>query len=132
QQYGPERRGEGVRQYRDLVRQLARSMELADVGDEVARPAAADAGVVADHRPAADRALGRAAAEPVLAAGARGARLEAALHARQHRVHDHALADAPPLDPGPDLGDPTHVLVPEGERERAKRLERERVVRRDR
>src|SRR5690606_27525191 len=34
----------------------------------------------------------------------------------------------PPFDRGPHLRDPAHVLVPEGEGERAERLERERIV----
>ena len=97
------------------------------------RPAAARTWRVADHGAATDRAFTCATTEAVLPALACGATWEEpALFACEHRVHDHTLPNTPIGDARTDLADHTNVLVAERERVRAKRLEREGIVCRDR
>src|SRR5690606_36130423 len=116
----------------DLVGERAGAVELAHVGDEVASPPAAGQGVVPDHRPGPEGAVGGAAAEPVLAAGAGAAdRVDPALAAGEHRVDDDAVAYLPPLDRRAGLHDPADVLVAEGEGEGGEGFEGQGVVRRE-
>src|SRR5690606_6066489 len=94
-------------------------MELGAVRDERLRPAAARSRIVADHGAVADVAILRPPAQPIFAACAGGAGLEAALGAGEHRIDDDAVASGPRARIRAGLDDPADVLVAEREREGA-------------
>src|SRR5687767_4340412 len=101
-------------------------MQLRVVRDKVLRPAPADLRAVPDHWSGTHDAVTCAAAEPVLAACACIALGgNTALPAREHWVDDHALAGLKRAGGGARLVDDAHVLVAEGKRIGAERLERE-------
>src|SRR5688572_24701517 len=96
--------------------------------NEVARPAAADRGTVADHGTSTDVAIARAAAEPVFAARTGRAWLDPSLRACEHRVDDDAIAGFPLAGLCASLRDDTDVFMAEREGVRTERFEREAVM----